>query len=396
MKDCYSNLPPYSRVNQRKEQIITKLRTGIGGLLKASGVRVVVGSASFASDREIKVKAKDGSEILFSADSFIIATGSSPIRPPISGIEENRVMTSDEVFSLEDVPEKLLIIGGGVIGVEMATIYASFGAEVVIVEMIDRLLPTFDRDISEEVCGQLNRMGVELHLSCKVERFVWQNGRYTAIVEDKAGKQIVIPAEKTLMSIGRKANVKKLGLENAGVKYDRVIPVDDHMRTNISHIYAAGDVNGGIQLAHVASHEGILAAENAAGLDVSDDFRCVPSCVYTFPEIVSTGMTEQEAVQKGIQIRIGRFPFSANSKAVIENDAHGFVKVIADASDDRLLGVHIIGPHATALICEAVLAIEKNMSLSDLTKTIHAHPTVGEAVQEAALSANHLAIHTLN
>lgn len=386
----------YTRVNQRKDRIVTKLRTGIGGLLKAAGVRVVAGSAQFVSDRELKVNSKDGSEILFTADSFIIATGSSPARPPILGIEDDMVITSDEMFSLEDVPEKLLIIGGGVIGVEMATVYASFGSEVIIVEMMDRLLPTFDGDISAEIGRELTRMGVELHLSCKVERFVRQNGIYAAVVMDKAGQQLTITAEKVLISIGRRANVKDLGLEVAGVIFDRVIPVDDHMRTNVPHIFAAGDVNGGIQLAHAASYEGIIAAENAAGLDAFVDCPCIPSCVYTFPEVASAGITEQEAAQNGIPIKIGRFPFSANSKAVIENEAHGFVKVVANAENDRIIGVHIVGPHATVLICEAVLAIEKHMTLKDLANTVHAHPTVEEAMQEAVLNANHLAIHTLN
>ncbi len=384
----------YGKVFERKNKVITQLRNGIAGLLKASDVRIIKGKAKLESPNSVRVVFPDWSEHILKADAIILATGSIPSVPPLPGTE--LVMTSDELLEMKELPGSMVIVGGGVIGVEFATVFASFGVRVTIVELLDRLIGPFDQDLCAQALRSMQKIGVDVHLGTGVTAFEKDGDKVVTKVKLPDGKASSFTADKVLMCVGRKANIAGLGLEKAGVAFDRVITVNDRMETNVPGVYAIGDCNGGVQLAHIASREGEIAADNICGKKASHDYRCVPSCVFTAPEIASAGMTEAEARAAVKEVKIGRFPFNANVRALIENETDGFVKIIADAKNDRVLGVHIAGPSASSLIVEAVSCIEGKGTLSTFTQAVHSHPTVSEAVQEAALGANGVAIHMLN
>ncbi|NLB84475.1 MAG: dihydrolipoyl dehydrogenase [Synergistaceae bacterium] len=372
----------------RKALVVKTLVDGVGTLLRSNGVTVLQGEASFLSPKEVLITGKDGAESKLSADAFIVATGSEPVVPPIPGFDLEGVMTSTEALSLKGLPKSIVLVGGGVIGMEFASLFTSFGVKVTVVEMLPEILPLLDGEITAILKGVLTRRGVVFHTSSKVTGVEKRGGLLAVSVETPKGP-IVIEGEKVLVSVGRRPVTKGLGLENTGVAMDRSrVRTDKHMETSVKGIYAIGDCTSPIMLAHVASREGEVAVENILGHPVDMDYKTVPSAVYTSPEIASVGLTEKEAREKGHSVKIGKFPLLANAKSLIMNEADGMVKYVVDGKYDEILGVHIIGPRATDLIVEGALALRLEATVDELLTTIHAHPTVGEALFEGALAVN--------
>lgn len=384
----------FAKVVARKDMIVKQLVSGVEYLLKSGGVEVIEGNAAFTGKDEVEITEQSGKKRKLTAQKFIIASGSLPVLPPIPGINSGNVITSEEALEIAALPKSMVIIGGGVIGVEFATIFASAGVKVTIVEMMSRLVPAVDSEVAETLKRSLKKKGVSIYLNSKVESISDSaDGKIVKAINEK-GQEIDLAADRVLVSVGRKANTKGLNLENAGVKTERgYVVVNEKMETNIPNIYAAGDVTGGILLAHVAFREGETAAENALGHQSAVNYKAVPNCIFTRPEIGSVGLSEEKAKEAGYQIKIGRFPFKANGKALVEGETDGFVKVIADAESDKVLGVHIIGPHATELILEGALGVKLGVTVKDIAKTIHAHPTLGEAMLESVLDVDGLALH---
>lgn len=377
---------------KRKEQIVGQLVGGVKGLLSANGVTIIEGEASFVSEKEIQIKTEAGVKTI-EADNVIIATGSAPAMPPIPGIDSQGVISSNEALSLEEVPSSMAIIGGGVIGVEFASIFASLGTRVTIVEMLPEILPNIDEEIVQIIKASLARKGVEFHTASKVTGFTAKGSSVDVAVSTGDG-DITVNSEKVLVSIGRRPVTDGLGLENIGVKMNRGrIVVDEYLSTNKDDIYSIGDCSSPVMLAHVASREGEVAAENIMGHDVKMDYKTNPGCIYTSPEIASVGLTEKEARDKGYDVKIGKFPLVANGKSLLMNETDGIIKFVVDSKYDEILGVHIVGPRATDLIVEGALALRLEATIDEIVSTIHAHPTVGEALGEAALDVNGGAIH---
>lgn len=381
-------------LQNRKNNITAHLVGGVEGLLRLNNVEVINGEASFVDKNTISVKKSDGTVENLNADNFIIATGSESIVPPIKGAELNGVLNSTEILSLEEIPEELVVIGGGVIGVEFASLFNTLGTKVKLVEMLPNILPPIDREISEIVKMKLESNDVEVYTSSQVTEIKESNGKLQTIVKTDNG-EIELQGDKVLISVGRKPVLNGLNLENIGVNIDKKgIKVNEKMETNIGGIYAIGDVVGINMLAHVASEQGVIAAENIMGIKKEIDYKVVPSCVYTRPEIASVGLTEEETKKQGLDYNTGVFHLANNSKTVIMNEFEGtLIKIISNKKYDEILGVHIYGPRATDLITEAALAIRLEATLDELITTIHAHPTIGEAMKEAALDVRNIAIH---
>ena len=385
----------FGKAQIRKQQVVDRLVGGVKGLLSANKVEVINGSASFFDSSHIKVACGGDARVL-AADKVIIATGSVPMVPPIPGIDAKQCVDSTGVLGLDNVPESMLIIGGGVIGVEMATIYGTLGCKVTIVEMMPGILPMIDEEISKMQAAKLKEEDIKVLTSVRVES-VTDSGKTVKVkVKLQSGEEKIIEAEKVLVSVGRKFNTDALNLDKAGIKHERGrIIVDAHMRTNIDGIYAIGDCTGGSMLAHVASGQGEVAAENAMGKKAAFNVKTNPSCIYTNPEIASVGLTEKQTQEQKIDYIIGKFPLAANGKSLIMR-SDGMVKIIAGKQYGEILGVHIIGSRATDIVAECALAIGMEATLDELINTIHAHPTVSEAVREAAMSAEKWAIHIPN
>ena len=384
-----------------KGGVVTKLTTGVRTLLKGNGVEIIEGTAKIekagADGHRIVVEGKSGKQTII-AKNIVIATGSRPTEIPGFKIDQKRIIDSTGALALDAVPPRMIVIGGGYIGLELGMVYAKFGSKVTVVEALPRLLNSMDKDCVGVVDRKLKKMGVEVMLSTKAKSWEDKGDRAVLTVEMEGGKTATIDADKILMSIGRRPNSENLGLETLGVKVERgFLQVDDHLRTNVGGIYAIGDVVGGMMLAHKATKEGEVVAEVIAGHKAAFDVRTIPAVVFTDPEIASTGLTEDEAKQKGhTELKVGKFPFAALGRALSVNDTDGFVKVIADAKTGELLGVHIVGNGASDLISEAALAIEMGAVAEDLRLTIHPHPTLSEAMMEAAAVALGEAIHVIN
>ena len=382
----------FTKVMENKGAVVDRLVGGVKTLLRANGVKVIEGEASFVDKTKVKVVTKDGEQEVTS-DKFIIAVGSVPAVVPIEGINSPQCIDSTGALSLETLPKSMAVIGGGVIGVEMATAYSAFGTKVTIIEMLPRLLMNIDADAVGIIAKSLEEKGVDIMTSTKVVS-VADKGATAVVKVEKDGKELEVEAEKVLVCIGRKSATASLNLEAAGIEAERgIIKVNDHMETNVRNIYAIGDCTGGVMLAHVASMQGEAAAENAMGLDSRYDGKTNPACVYTSPETASVGYTEEAAKKEGISYTVGMFDLGGNGKSIIMNGGKGFVKIIAHSRSKKILGMQIIGPRATDLIAEGALAISVNAGIEDIIKTIHAHPTVSEAVREAALAADGRAIH---
>ena len=384
--------PDWPAIQARKARIVRQLVGGVGVLLRKAGVQVLRGRGRFVSPSAIEVATSDGSQQI-EAQNIVIATGSRPMQLPLPGMDLPGVIDSTAALALEALPGRLLIIGGGVIGVEFAEVLSTFGVQVTIVEMLERLLPLMDEDLGQSLARTMERRGVQLHLSSRVTRLDPVDGSLRATVVTPSG-DLGLETDQVLVAVGRQPNVEDLGLDAAGVRVEKAgIPVDAHMRTNVPGIYAIGDVTGGMQLAHVASQGGEVAVENALGHSSALNLKTVPGCVYTDPEIASVGLPEQEARQSGYDVRVGRFPLTASGKALTYGETGGFVKVISESRFGEVLGLHIVAPHASDLIHEGGLALALEATLDELADTVHGHPTLGEAIREAVLAARGAAIH---
>ncbi len=389
----------FPQVIAHKNAISKQLTNGVTGLLKMNKVTKIDGEASFVAPKKISVKKSDGKFEEMTADVIIIATGSINSRPPIPGMWENpNCIDSTGALSLEKLPKSMVVIGGGVIGLELACAYASFGTKIVVVEALDHMLPMLDGDLTKIGVAHMKKMGMEFNLECPVQSVEKSPVGAKVVCKNKAGATVAFEAEKVLVAIGRRANTASLNLDAGKLANDRGrIIVNDHMETSVPGVYAIGDcVFGRAQLAHTASAMGEVAAEHAMGLPAAYDERTNPACVYMMPEAASVGLTEEACKAKKIAYKVGKFPMSANGRALIINGGEGLVKIIAGAEFGEVLGMHIIGPHASDLICEGALAIGQELTLDELISTIHSHPTVTESMREAALQAEKRAIHTSN
>ena len=373
-----------------------RLTSGVAGLLKANKVVKIDGEASFTGPKTLSVKKSDGSVEEMTADAIIVATGSVNAQPPIPGLKENpNCIDSTGALSLEKLPKSMVVIGGGVIGLELACAYAAFGTRITVVEALDYMLPMLDGDLTKIGVAHMKKMGMAFNLECPVQAVEASPVGAKVTCRNKAGETVSFEAEKVLVAIGRKANTASLNLEAAGLANDRGrIIVNDKMETSVPGVYAIGDcVKGYAQLAHTASAMGEVAAENICGMEAHYDESTNPTCVYIEPEAASVGLTEEQAKAQGIDYMVGKFPMSANGKALILNGGEGLVKIIAGREYGEVLGMHIIGPRATDLICEGALAIGSELTLDELAATIHSHPTVTETMRECALDALGRAVH---
>ncbi len=379
------------KVEEWKQGVVRRLTGGVSALLKSNKVTVIAGAAVFEGADSIRV----GDQVL-RAGKFIIATGSSPVSIPGFDIDNESIVDSTGALLVNEVPKRFLAIGGSAIGLEFADIYNALGAEVTVVELMDRIVPTADPDASKELHKALKARGIKLLTSTKSVSQKKVRGGIEVTLEDKTGKQSTVTVDRVLVAVGRRPNSAGLGLEAAGVQTDRgFVTVNEHMQTSVPGIYAIGDVAGMPLLAHKAMKEGLVAAEHAAGQKSAYD-TIVPAVIYTNPELASVGMTESEAEEAGHNVRVGRFPLAASGRAMALGIEGGLVKVIADADSDVLLGFHMVGPQAGELVAEATLAIEMGATLTDIALTQHAHPTLSEAFMEAAEQAHGQAIHTSN
>ncbi|WP_144649470.1 dihydrolipoyl dehydrogenase [Bacillus cereus] len=380
----------WKQIQARKSQITTQLVQGIQYLMKKNKIKVMQGRAKFETDHRVRVT-NGNKEDVVDGDQFIIAAGSEPTELPFAPFEGKWILNSSHAMSLENIPKSLLIVGGGVIGCEFASIYSRLGTKVTIVEMAPQLLPGEDEDIAHTLREKLENDGVEIFTGAALKGL--NNYKKQASFEYEGSIQEANP-EYVLVSVGRKPRVQGLDLEKAGVQFsNKGISVNEHMQTSKSHIYAAGDVIGGIQLAHVAFHEGTTAALHASGEDVKVNYHAVPRCMYTAPEIASVGLTEKDAREQYGDIQIGEFPFTANGKALIIGEQIGKVKVIVEPKYQEIIGISIIGPHATELIGQGTVMIHTEVTADIMRDYIAAHPTLSEAIHEALLQAIGHAVH---
>jgi dihydrolipoamide dehydrogenase len=384
-----------------KSGVVTKLTTGVRTLLKGNGCNIIEGSARLAKSgpdgHRVVVTSASGETTLI-AKNVVIATGSRPMEIPGFTIDQNRIIDSTGALALDQVPARLIVIGGGYIGLELGMAYAKLGSKVTVVEATPGLLGAMDKDCVAVVARKLKKLGVEVMLEAKAKAWADKGDRAVLTVELKDGKAATIDADKILLAVGRRPNTEKLGLAEAGVAMDQrgYIIADDQLRTNVPGIYAIGDVIGGMMLAHKATKEGEVVAEIIAGHRAAVDVRTIPAVVFTDPEIASAGLTEEEAKAKGHQIKVGKFPFAALGRALGVNDTEGFAKSIVDAKTEEVLGIHIVGNGASDLISEAALAIEMGAVAQDINLTVHPHPTLSEALREATAAAIGEAVHVIN
>ncbi len=375
------------KLQQRKKRVVNRLTTGVAGLLKTHGVAVVSGQAVMNEEPGVIQVAQD----TYRAQHVIIATGSQPRLLPLPGIDSPSVLTSDELLALESVPATLVILGGGVIGLEFAFIFRELGADVTIVEMEERLLPAFDEEIAVEAARMLKSTGITLYLGAKAKEI-----REDLLVFEQDGATKEVRGEKILVAVGRAPVFAGIDVQKLGLKTERgALVTDEFLQTSHPSIYAIGDVNGKYMLAHKASAEGLVAVENILGTPRKMDYSVIPQCIYSSPEIACVGLTEQQARARygAAELTIGKFPLAANGKAQIEGESRGFVKVIAEAKSKKILGVHIFCSAATELIAEAVTAIKLGAGVEELAQCIHPHPTISEAVQESYFDVLQEAIH---
>jgi len=387
----------WGRLQAWRERTLNRLRLGIKYLLEGNGVGVVEGEASLAPGNIVRVRLRDGSEKRFRADNIIIATGGEHASIPAIPTDGRRVVTSSQALELPEIPRRLLIVGGGVSGLEIGTVYAKLGTQVTIVEVMDQILPGFEIDLVEVVERRLRRLGVKIHTRSRVvESRVWED-RVKAWIESEGGGSIEVEADYAMVAVGKKAATRGLGLEEVGVKLDDrgFIIVNERLETDVSGVYAVGDVTGPPFLAHRASYHGMVAAENIAGEGVAVDESAIPSAVFTDPEIACAGLTASEAERRGMRVRVGKFPFSALGRAVLEGEVDGFVRIVADESTGRIVGCQMVGPHVSELISEAVVAIRSKLTAREFARSIRPHPTFSEAISEAAEAVFGRPIHIL-
>ena len=386
-----------SKMMKNKDKAVTALTKGVEFLLKKNKVTYFKGTGSFKSKNEILITEKENKkETLIKTDRVVIATGSLPVSLPGIEFDEKIIVSSTGALKFGQVPKKMVVVGGGYIGLEMGSVWSRLGTEVHVVEFLDHITPGMDKEISEQFMKILKKQGINFHMQHKVEKI--KKNKLGAIVftKDKEGNKKDFNTDIVLVSVGRKPNTSGLGLEKVGIDLDekKRIKTDKYFKTNQDNIYAIGDVIAGPMLAHKAEDEGIAVAENIAGPSGHVNYDTIPGVIYTTPEVASIGKTEEQLKELNIKYKIGKFSFMANSRAKAIDDAEGFVKILADEKTDRVLGAHLIGPHAGELIAEIGVAMEFGASSEDIARTCHAHPTFSEAVKEAALSVDKRAIHS--
>jgi dihydrolipoamide dehydrogenase len=376
-----------------KAGVVKRLTDGVGGLFQMNKIEKLLGTATFTSKNTCEVKSAAGVETI-EFESCIVATGSVPIQLPAFPVDGKFVMGSTEALANTTLPKRVVVLGGGYIGLEIGTMWKKLGSEVTVVELMPNILTGIEQDCASVVARNLKKRKVEVLLETKALSMEKKGNSVLVHVEGKKGKS-AIECDVILSTVGRKPLSQGLGLEKAGVAIDSkgFVTVDTRQRTNIPHIYAVGDVAGQPMLAHKATHEGIVAAEVIAGKNSARDYKCVPAVVFTDPEIASVGMTEDEAKAKGIEVLVGKFPFGASGRALSLNETDGFTKIVAEKSSHRVIGVHIVGPEASEIIAEGGLAIEMGATLEDIALTVHAHPTLPETMMEAAEAALGHCIH---
>ncbi|ADV60643.1 dihydrolipoamide dehydrogenase [Isosphaera pallida ATCC 43644] len=390
----------------RKDEVVTQLTRGIEGLFKKNKVAWLHGFGRLASPTTVAVKAADGVETFHEAGHILLATGSEPTELPFLKFDGHTVVSSTEALAFDRVPDHLVIVGGGYIGLELGSVWKRLGSKVTVLEFLPRIVPFADHEIADHLLRSLKKLGLEFHLETKVTGALISNGANAngsgvppaavVLAESKSGEKLEFPCDKVLVSVGRRPYLDGLGLAEIGVEYDPKsgkVKTDSHFRTNIPTISALGDLIDGPMLAHKAEEEGVAFAELLAGKPGHINYDTIPAVIYTWPEMASVGINEQQARERGYDLAIGKFPFTANGRAKAMDETEGLVKIIADAKTDRVLGVHIIGPRASDMIAEAVAVMEFGGTAEDIARTCHAHPTLSEAFKEAALAVDRRAIH---
>ena len=391
--DVTLNLP---KMMQNKDKVVITLTKGIEFLFKKNKVTYFKGIGKFKSVNQISILDQNNKETIIETEKTIISTGSEPVALPGIEFDEEKILSSTGALSLTFVPKKMVIVGGGYIGLELGSVWSRLGAEVHVVEFLDHITPGMDKEISKEFMNILKKQGLNFHLQTKVDSIKKDNKGVVINTTDKDGKQIVFESDVVLISVGRKPYTKNLNLEKIGVELDKKnkIKVNKNFETNIPNVYAIGDVIDGPMLAHKAEEEGIAVAELISGQSGHVNYDVIPGVVYTSPEVASIGKTEEQLKDMNHAYKIGKFPFMANSRAKAINEPEGFVKILVEEKTDKVLGVHIIGTHAGEMIAEMALAMEFGASSEDIARTCHAHPTFSEAIKEAALSVDKRAIHS--
>ncbi|MBK8489779.1 MAG: dihydrolipoyl dehydrogenase [Saprospirales bacterium] len=387
LKDLQVNMP---QMIQRKREVVDQTVKGLDFLMKKNKIDVFTGHGTFVDAHTIQVAKADGNSEQVQTEKVIIATGSKPIVPAMFNYDKKRVITSTEALELQEVPKRMVVVGGGVIGLEIGSVFARLGTEIEVVEFLDRIIPGMDGDCSKELQRALKKLGMTFHLGHKVTKVaVGKKGVKVEVESKKGDKQFTLEADYCLVSIGRKPYTDKLGLDKVGVKTDEkgCIEVDAHLQTNVPGIFAIGDVVRGAMLAHKAEEEGVFVAEYMSGQQPHIDYNLIPGVVYTWPEVAAVGQTEEQLKEAGIPYKSGKFPFKALGRARASTDLDGMVKILAHKETDEILGVHMVGPRVADIIAEAVAVMEFRGSAEDLSRMSHAHPTFTEAVKEAALAA---------
>jgi dihydrolipoamide dehydrogenase len=379
-----------------KGEVVGKLTGGVKTLLKANGCDYRTGTAKLVSRNTVEVTDAAGAVTTIQADNIIIATGSRPIEIPGFPFDGKRIVDSTGALDFQAVPERFIVVGGGYIGIEIGTLYAKLGSKVTVVEALPTILAGNDPEIIQLVARKLKKLGVEIMTGAKAKSWTEAGGR-AAVTLEVDGRDVTLEADKVLVSVGRRPNSEGLGLEQVGVKIEKgFVPVDKHLRTNVPGIYAIGDVAGQPMLAHKASKEAEVAAEVIAGHRAEFDVRCIPAVIFSDPEVATVGLSADEAGKRGRKVKVGKFPFAALGRAIANADTDGFVKVVIDAQTKEVLGIHVVGNGASDVIAEAALAIEMGALADDIALTIHAHPTLPEAIMEAAKASLGEAIHIQN
>ena len=384
------------KMMKNKDKAVTVLTKGVEFLFKKNKVTYFKGTGSFKSPNQISIIDDKNKETILEAQKIIISTGSEPVSLPNVKFDEKIILSSTGALSLNSVPKKMIVVGGGYIGLEMGSIWSRLGSEVHVIEFLDHITPGMDKEISKEFMKILTKQGISFHMQTKVESIKNNKTSAKVFLMDKDGKKKELECDVVLISVGRKPNTKNLKLDSVGVLLDekKRIKVNKNFETNIKNIYAIGDVIAGPMLAHKAEEEGIAVAELISGQSGHVNYDVIPGVIYTSPEVATVGKTEEQLKSLGIKYKVGKFPFIANSRAKAINEPEGFVKILADEKTDKILGVHMIGPHVGEIIGEVAVAMEFGASSEDVARTCHAHPTFSEAVKEAALSIDKRAIHS--